>query len=69
MSKEWAYRHYIAKCLQTISQNTARPEDMFVATDLEHVLDPKPKEERTAEEIVKDLAKQGGLVVTHNGSI
>ena len=42
---------------------------MFVATDLEHVLDPKPKEERTAEEIVKDLAKQGGLVVTHNRSI
>lgn len=40
-----------------------------MAKDLEQIMNPKPEDERTAEEIVKDLAKQGGLVVTHNGSI
>ena len=60
-----AYRIYVTECLRVMTENTAeqsggsyidKPFTDFIGNN-------KPKDERTAEEIIADVAKRAGLEV------
>lgn len=50
-----AYRYYIARSLQLI------PQDKYVTMSLNELLNSKPADNRTGDEIVVDVMEQAGL--------
>lgn len=54
------YENYIAENLRMIGENTARAvrEGVYTKATLQDILDPKPKDERTGDEIVADVIKR-----------
>lgn len=58
------YRKYITDCLQNISENTAKHcGGAYVSARFADLLHPKPADNRTAEEVVADVARAAGLEV------
>ena len=55
--RELAYRHYCADCLRIISENTAKAVESgaYISVRLDDILNPKPKDERTAEDIISAI--------------
>ena len=59
-----AYRIYIADCLRIISENTAKiGGGSYLTAKLADIINPKPVDNRTGEEIAADIIKQAGIEV------
>ena len=60
-----AVKNYYAECLRIITENTARMcEGSYITAKLSDILNPKPVDNRTGEEIAADIIKQAGIEVT-----
>lgn len=61
-----AYRFYLADCLRIISQNTANyGGGSYINQSLADILTPKPKDDRSGEEIAYDVIKMAGIEVIY----
>lgn len=64
--EESAFRIYTAECLRTMTENTAKfVGGSFVQAKYSDLIDPKPQDSRTCEEITAEVVKRCGLVVKH----
>ena len=63
--KEMAYRIYVTECLRMITENTAKQGGgSYINKPFADVIgNNKPKDERTADEIIADITKRAGLEV------
>lgn len=62
--EEKAVKIYFAECLRIISKNTARyAGDSYMSVKLSDIINPKPVEKRTGEEIAADIIKLAGIEV------
>lgn len=60
-----AYRIYVTECLRMITENTAKQRGgSYINKPFADVIgNNKPKDERTAEEIIADISFRAGLEV------
>ena len=62
--RDLAYRIYIADCLRIISENTAKMGGgSYITVKLADIINPKPVDNRTGEEIAADIIKRAGIEV------
>ena len=62
--RDFAYRIYITDCLRIISENTAKMVcGSYITAKLSDIINPKPVEKRTGEEIAADIIKRAGIEV------
>ena len=62
--EEKAVKIYYAECFRIITENTAKMGDgSFMQAKLKEILDPKPVDKRTGEQIAADIIKKAGLEV------
>lgn len=61
------YRLYVAECLRIISENTAKTAGGgYMSKSFDEIINPKPTDSRSAEEIINDITKNAGIEVVHN---
>ena len=59
-----AVKIYYAECLRIISENTAKMVGgPYIVAKLSDIINPKPVEKRTGEEIAADIIKRAGIEV------
>ena len=59
-----AVKIYYAECLRIITENTAKMGDgSYITAKLSDIINPKPVEKRTGEEIAADIIKRAGIEV------
>lgn len=59
-----AVKIYYAECLRIISENMAKMGGgSYITVKLADIIDPKPVDNRTSEEIAADIIKQAGIEV------
>lgn len=59
-----AVKIYYAECLRIITENTAKMVGgSYIAAKLADIINPKPTDNRTCEEITADIIQRCGLVV------
>ena len=59
-----AYRIYIADCLRILSENTAKVGGgSYITAKFSDIINPKPVEKRTGEEIAADIINRAGIEV------
>ena len=59
-----AYRIYIADCLRIISENTAKMGGgSYITAKFADIINPKPVDNRTGEELAADIIKRAGIEV------
>lgn len=62
--RDLAYRIYIADCLRILSENTAKVGGgSYITAKFADIINPKPVEKRTGEEIAADIIKHAGIEV------
>ena len=62
--RDLAYRIYVADYLRIISENTAKMGGgSYITAQLADIINPKPVENRTGEEIAADIIKRAGIEV------
>ena len=62
--RDLAYRIYVADCLRIISENTAKiGGGSYITAKLSDIINPKPADNRTGEEIAADIIKRAGIEV------
>ena len=62
--RDLAYRIYVADCLRIISENTAKiGGGSYITAKISDIINPKPADNRTGEEIAADIIKQAGIEV------
>ena len=63
--KEMAYRIYVTECFRIMTENTAKQSggSYIDKPFTDFIGNNKPEDERTAEEIIADVAKRAGLEV------
>ena len=62
--RDLAYRIYVSDCLRIISENTAKMSGgSYITTKFADIINPKPVDNRTGEEIAADIIKQAGIEV------
>jgi hypothetical protein len=62
--EEEVHREYIAKCARIITENTAKfSSGSYIGIEYSEIIHPKPKDNRTAEEIVADVIEKAGIEV------
>ena len=62
--RDLAYRIYVADCLRIISENTAKMGGgSYITAKLSDIINPKPDDNRTGEEIAADIIKRAGIEV------
>ena len=62
--RDLAYRIYVADCLRIISENTANMVDgSYITAKFADIINPKPVDNRTGEEIAADIIKRAGIEV------
>ena len=62
--RDLAYRIYVADCLRIISENTAKVGGgSYITAKFADIINPKPADNRTGEEIAADIIKQAGIEV------
>ena len=61
--RDLAYRIYVTDCLRIISENTAKPGDSYITAKFSDIINPKPVDNRTGEEIAADIIKRAGIEV------
>ena len=58
------HREYMAKCARICTENTAKLSDgSYIGIEYSEMLHPKPKDNRTAEEIAMDVIAKAGIEV------
>ena len=59
-----AVKFYYAECLRIITENTAKMgSGSYITAKLSDIINPKPVEKRTGEEIAADIIKRAGIEV------
>ena len=59
-----AVRIYYAECLRVITENTAKMGGgSYISAKLADIINPKPVDNRTGEEIAADIIKRAGIEV------
>ena len=62
--RDFAYRIYVSDCLRIISENTAKMGGgSYITAKLSDIINPKPADNRTGEEIAADIIKRAGIEV------
>ena len=62
--RDLIYRIYVTDCLRMIAENTAKlSKGSYTAAIFYDIINPKPKDERSGEEIAADIIKKAGLEV------
>ena len=62
--RDLAYRIYVADCLRIISENTAKiGGGSYITAKLSDIINPKPADNRTGEEIAADIIERAGIEV------
>ena len=62
--RDLAYRIYITDCLRIISENTAKMGGgSYITAKFPDIINPKPVDNRTGEEIAADIIKMAGIEV------
>ena len=63
--RDLAYRIYVTDCLRIISENTAKMcGGSYITAKLADIINPKPSDNRTGEEIAADIINRAGIEVT-----
>lgn len=63
--RDLAYRIYVTDCLRIISENTAKMcGGSYITAKLADIINPKPVDDRTGEEIAADIINRAGIEVT-----
>lgn len=58
------HREYMAKCVRICTENTAKLSGgSYIGLEYSEIIHPKPKDNRTAEEIVMDVIAKAGIEV------
>ena len=62
--RDLAYRIYVSDCLRIISENTAKIcGGSYITAKLADIINPKPVDNRTGEEIAADIINRAGIEV------
>ena len=62
--RDLAYRIYVTDCLRIISENTAKMSGgSYITAKFADIINPKPVDNRTGEEIAADIIKWAGIEV------
>ena len=62
--RDLAYRIYVCDCLRIISENTAKMGGgSYITAKFADIINPKPVDDRTGEEIAADIIKKAGIEV------
>ncbi len=63
--RDLAYRIYVTDCLRIISENTAKMVrgGSYITANFSDIINPKPADNRTGEEIAADIIKRAGIEV------
>ena len=62
--EEKAVKIYYAECLRIITENTAKMSGgSYISAKFADIINPKPVDNRTGEEIAADIIKQAGIEV------
>ena len=62
--RDLAYRIYVTDCLRIISENTAKIcGGSYITAKLADIINPKPVDDRTGEEIAADIINRAGIEV------
>ena len=62
--RDLAYRIYVSDCLRIISENTAKMSGgSYITAKFADIINPKPADNRTGEEIAADIIKRAGIEV------
>ena len=62
--RDLAYRIYVSDCLRIISENTAKMGGgSYITAKLADIINPKPVDDRTGEEIAAGIIKLAGIEV------
>lgn len=62
--RDLAYRIYVSECLRMVTENTAKMSNgTYTAVKFEDIINPKPVDNRTGEEIAADIIKLAGIEV------
>ena len=62
--RDLAYRIYVTDCLRIISENSAKMcGGSYMKAKFTDIINPKPVDKRTGEEIAADIIKRAGIEV------
>jgi hypothetical protein len=62
--RDLAYRIYVTDCLRMATENTAKTsQGSYTAARFYDIINPKPVDNRTGEEIAADIIKRAGIEV------
>ena len=62
--RDLAYRIYVTDCLRMVAENTAKlSQGTYTAARFYDIINPKPADNRTGEEIAADIIKRAGIEV------
>ena len=62
--RDLAYRIYVTDCLRMVAENTAKlSQGTYTATRFYDIINQKPVDNRTGEEIAANIIKQAGIEV------
>ena len=62
--RDFAYRIYVTDCLRIISENTAKIcGGSYITAKFADIIDPKPADNRTGEEIAADIIRRAEIEV------
>ena len=62
--RDFAYRIYVTDCLRIITENTAKMGGgSYITAKFADIINPKPTDNRTGEEIAADIIKRAGIEV------
>ena len=62
--RDLAYRIYVTDCLRIISENTAKIcGGSYITANFADIINPKPVDNRTGDEIAADIIKLAGIEV------
>ena len=62
--RDLAYRIYVTDCLRMATENTAKmSQGSYTAARFYDIINPKPVDNRTGEEIAKDIINRAGIEV------
>ena len=62
--RDLAYRIYVTDCLRIISENTAKMGGgSYITAKFADIINPRPADNRTGEEIAADIIKRAGIEV------
>ena len=68
--EESAFKIYVAECMRTMTENTAKfAGGSYIQAKYYDIINPKPQDNRTCEEITADIIQRAGLVVKQDESI